>query len=67
MTARWSIAAKFDGEFASSSQTYGGSGTLRYTWWPADRARRCQLLARRDDFRMSAIRSRWRKAENLRN
>jgi uncharacterized protein with beta-barrel porin domain len=32
MTARWSIAAKFDGEFASSSQTYGGSGTLRYTW-----------------------------------
>jgi uncharacterized protein with beta-barrel porin domain len=28
----WSFAAKFDGEFASSSQTYGGTGTLRYTW-----------------------------------
>jgi uncharacterized protein YhjY with autotransporter beta-barrel domain len=28
----WSFAAKFDGEFASNSQTYGGSGTLRYTW-----------------------------------
>ena len=24
--------AKFDGEFASGSQTYAGSGTLRYTW-----------------------------------
>jgi uncharacterized protein with beta-barrel porin domain len=32
MTARWSIAAKFDGEFANGSDTYGGSGTLRYTW-----------------------------------
>ncbi|HTV30110.1 MAG TPA: autotransporter outer membrane beta-barrel domain-containing protein [Xanthobacteraceae bacterium] len=32
MTARWSLAAKFDGEFASGSQTYGGTGTLRYTW-----------------------------------
>jgi uncharacterized protein with beta-barrel porin domain len=32
MTARWSVAAKFDGEFANGSQTYGGSGTLRYTW-----------------------------------
>jgi uncharacterized protein with beta-barrel porin domain len=28
----WSFAAKFDGEFASGSQTYGGTGTLRYTW-----------------------------------
>ena len=32
MTANWSLAAKFDGEFANSSQTYGGSGTERYTW-----------------------------------
>ena len=32
MTASWSLAAKFDGEFANGSQTYGGSGTLRYTW-----------------------------------
>ncbi len=28
----WSILAKFDGEFAGNSQTYGGNGTLRYTW-----------------------------------
>jgi uncharacterized protein with beta-barrel porin domain len=28
----WSILAKFDGEFAGNSQTYGGTGTLRYTW-----------------------------------
>jgi uncharacterized protein with beta-barrel porin domain len=28
----WSLLAKFDGEFASGSQTYAGSGTLRYTW-----------------------------------
>jgi uncharacterized protein with beta-barrel porin domain len=32
MSARWSIAAKFDGEFANGADTYGGSGTLRYTW-----------------------------------
>ncbi len=32
VTANWSLAAKFDGEFASGSQIYGGSGTLRYTW-----------------------------------
>ena len=32
LTSRWSIAAKFDGEFANGSDTYGGSGTLRYTW-----------------------------------
>jgi uncharacterized protein with beta-barrel porin domain len=24
--------AKFDGEFASGSQTYAGTGTLRYAW-----------------------------------
>ena len=26
------LLAKFDGEFAPGSQTYAGSGTLRYTW-----------------------------------
>jgi len=28
----WSVMAKFDGEFASGSQTYTGTGKLRYTW-----------------------------------
>jgi uncharacterized protein with beta-barrel porin domain len=28
----WSVLAKFDGEFAGDSETYGGTGTLRYTW-----------------------------------
>jgi Autotransporter beta-domain len=32
LTPRWTLLAKFDGEFASGSQTYAGSGTLRYTW-----------------------------------
>jgi autotransporter-associated beta strand protein len=32
MTANWSLAAKFDGEFAKGSQTYAGTGTLRYAW-----------------------------------
>jgi len=27
-----SLLAKFDGEFASRSQTYGGAGTVRYVW-----------------------------------
>jgi len=31
-TTNWSLLAKFDGEFASASQTYAGSGTLRYSW-----------------------------------
>lgn len=31
-TPSWSFTAKFDGEFAPGSQTYAGSGTLRYTW-----------------------------------
>jgi uncharacterized protein with beta-barrel porin domain len=31
-TPNWSLLAKFDGEFAKGSQTYAGSGTLRYTW-----------------------------------
>jgi len=29
---RWSLTAKFDGEIASTAQTYAGTGTLRYTW-----------------------------------
>lgn len=28
----WSLVGKFDGEFAGSSQTYAGTGTLRHTW-----------------------------------
>jgi uncharacterized protein with beta-barrel porin domain len=31
-TPRWSLTAKFDGEFAGDAQTYAGSGTLRYMW-----------------------------------
>ena len=31
-TSSWSLLAKFDGEFAPASQTYAGSGTLRYSW-----------------------------------
>ena len=27
-----SLLAKFDGEFASHSTTYGGTGTIRYRW-----------------------------------
>jgi Autotransporter beta-domain/CHRD domain len=29
---RWALLAKFDGEFASHSSTYGGTGTIRYSW-----------------------------------
>jgi uncharacterized protein with beta-barrel porin domain len=32
LTPQWTLIAKFDGEFASNSQTYAGTGTLRYTW-----------------------------------
>jgi autotransporter-associated beta strand protein len=32
VTANWSLLAKFDGEFAGGSQTYAGTGTVRYTW-----------------------------------
>ena len=28
----WAVMAKFDGEFANGSQTYTGTGKLRYTW-----------------------------------
>jgi uncharacterized protein with beta-barrel porin domain len=31
-TPNWSFLAKFDGEFASGSQIYAGTGTLRCTW-----------------------------------
>jgi hypothetical protein len=26
------LLGKFDGEFARGSQTYAGTGTIRYTW-----------------------------------
>ncbi len=32
VTANWSLMGKFDGEFATGSQTYAGTGTLRYAW-----------------------------------
>jgi hypothetical protein len=32
LSPNWSVMAKFDGEFAGGSQTYAGTGTLRYTW-----------------------------------
>jgi outer membrane autotransporter protein len=32
LTPRFTLLVKFDGEFAPGSQTYAGSGTLRYTW-----------------------------------
>ena len=32
MTSALTLAAKFDGEFAETSQTYAGTGTLRYEW-----------------------------------
>jgi outer membrane autotransporter protein len=32
LTQAWSLLTKFDGEFAKGSQTYAGSGTLRYVW-----------------------------------
>ncbi len=32
ITSHWTAIAKFDGEFGSGAQTYGGTGTLRYTW-----------------------------------
>jgi autotransporter-associated beta strand protein len=32
LTSSLRLIAKFDGEFAPGSQTYAGTGTLRYTW-----------------------------------
>ena len=31
-SANWSLLAKFEGEFGNGSQTYAGTGTLRFTW-----------------------------------
>ena len=30
--SNWSVAAKFDGEFAPNSTTYTGTGVVRYRW-----------------------------------
>jgi uncharacterized protein with beta-barrel porin domain len=32
ITQRWSLLAKFEGQFAPGSLTYAGTGTLHYTW-----------------------------------
>jgi uncharacterized protein with beta-barrel porin domain len=32
LTQQWSVSAKFDGEFSSSTQTHSGTGTLKYSW-----------------------------------
>jgi uncharacterized protein with beta-barrel porin domain len=32
LTAHWSVLATFNGAFANGSQTYAGSGIVRYTW-----------------------------------
>jgi hypothetical protein len=32
LTQGWSLLAKFEGEFANGSQTYAGTGTIRYAW-----------------------------------
>ena len=32
ITPQWTLLAKFEGEFAPGSQTYAGTGTLRYSW-----------------------------------
>ena len=32
ITQAWSLSAKFDGDFAGGSNTYAGTGALRYTW-----------------------------------
>jgi outer membrane autotransporter protein len=32
INSNWSVLGNFDGDFASGSQTYSGSGTVRYTW-----------------------------------
>jgi len=32
ITPAWSVSGKFDGEFARGSQTYAGTGTVRYRW-----------------------------------
>jgi outer membrane autotransporter protein len=32
LASSWTLLTKFDSEFARGSQTYAGSGTLRYSW-----------------------------------
>jgi autotransporter-associated beta strand protein len=32
LTPQWTLLTKFEGEFASGSQTYAGTATLRHTW-----------------------------------
>ena len=32
LSPNWSVIANFYGNFAAGYQTYGGTGTLRYTW-----------------------------------
>jgi uncharacterized protein with beta-barrel porin domain len=32
ITSNWTAIAKFDGDFGPGAQTYGGTGTLRYSW-----------------------------------
>src|ERR1700684_812004 len=32
LTANWTAMAQFDGEFGAGSQTYAGTGTLKYSW-----------------------------------
>jgi outer membrane autotransporter protein len=32
LASNWSVGARFDGEFASGSQSYAGTGTVRYAW-----------------------------------
>ena len=32
ITPSWTAIAKFDGEFGSGARTYGGTGTLKYSW-----------------------------------
>ena len=32
ISSNWTAIAKFDGDFGSGSQTYGGTGTLKYSW-----------------------------------
>ena len=32
LSQSWSVLANFDGEFAKASQTYTGTGTIRYVW-----------------------------------
>jgi uncharacterized protein with beta-barrel porin domain len=31
-SSHWSMEGRFDGEFANTSQTYAGTGTLKYSW-----------------------------------